>query len=157
MKPLSMTEIMAAFDPIDRPDVVEPQLGWVPWDDMDYLAWHHPKAPQVFMVVPLPERLVGLVFRQNAGARTGMCDLCHGIDRTDGATLATVESWTRPRTKYGLHVCRNFDCSDAARGHKWVYRMGETMSPGRRIERLQENLERFVRAVTGLKAPTPVR
>jgi hypothetical protein len=146
---------MDAFDPIDRPEVAAPDMTWVPWDDLDYFGWRHPTEPKAYMVVPLPERCVGLVLRMNHAARTGMCDLCYGIDRLDGATMAMVQSWERPRTSHGIHLCVGLDCSEAARGLKWVYRMGETISVGRRIERLQENVERFARSVTGLKAPAP--
>jgi hypothetical protein len=153
MQALSTPEIMAAFDPIDRPLVIEPPVAGVCWEDRDFLAWRHPGEPRLYLVASLPERLVGLVLRQAGPVRCGLCDLCYSIDRVDGTALVTVESWTRPRTKLGLHVCSNLECSDAVRGLKWVYRMGETIPVGRRVERLQNNLDRFVRTVAGL----PVR
>lgn len=150
MKAMSMDEILAAFDPIDRPDVVPPKLTWVAWDDLDYLSWQHPTDRKAYLVTQLPERSVGLVLRMPAGPHRGFCDLCFSIDRDHGTVLAMIDGWTRPRASIGLNICGNLDCSDAVRGMKYVYRMGETISVGRRVERLQENLDAFVRSVTGL-------
>lgn len=149
MQALTRQDIMAAFDAVDRPNVVEPALQWVAWNDLDYFSWRHPSEAKVFVVVPSPERLVGLVFRVMTGPTAGMCDLCYGIDRMNGSMMALTDCWRRPRRAIGLRVCSNFDCSDGARGLKWIYNMGETISAGRRVERLQENLAAFVRRVTG--------
>lgn len=151
MKAMTLDEVLAAFDPVDRPEVTEPQLHWVPWGELDYFAWRHPTEPKAFLVAQLPERSVGIVLKTSPVTRAGLCDLCYGIDRMGGTMMATAESWARPRTKHGVHMCASLDCSDSARGVKWVYRMGETIPVGRRVERLQENLEGFLRSVTGLR------
>ncbi len=150
MKKLTLQDVLDAFDPIDRPAVSAPDLAWVAWDDRDYLGWRHPSESKAFLVTALPERNVGLVLRLGSGMRRGMCDLCCGVDRDVGSVMAMVDTWARPRTAYGLNICGNFECSEGARGLKFIYRMGETIGAGRRIERLQENLEAFVRSVTGL-------
>lgn len=150
MQPLAVQDVVNAFDPIDRPEVVLPMLAGVRWDDLDYLGWRHPSEGKAYMVVPLKERLVGLVFQISQTTRSGMCDLCLGVDRESGAASVLVHSWAKPRIAYGITICSNLDCSDSARGYKWVYRMGETISTGRRIERLQENVGRFARRVSGV-------
>lgn len=150
MKMLSLQEVVDAFDPIDRPFVKEPNLSRVAWDDLDYLAWRHPSENKAYLVAALPERNVGLLLRLGAGFQRGMCDLCCGVDRDVGSVMALIDSWARPRAALGLNICGNFECSEGARGLKFVYRMGETITAGRRIERLQENLSAFLRQVTGL-------
>lgn len=150
MKKLSLVDIMDSFDPIDRSLVSVPDLTWVAWDELDYFAWRHTSENRAFLVTALPERNIGLVMRPTTARQRGMCDLCCGVDRDVGSMAVMVDSWQRPRTAYGLNICGNFDCGEGARGLKFVYRMGETIGPGRRIERLQENLEKFVRAVTAL-------
>lgn len=154
MQQLAVQDVMNAFDPIDRPDVQAPRLEGIRWDELDYLGWRHPGQDKAFMVVPLRERLVGLVFHISSSSRPGICDLCFGIDRECGAASVLVHTWAKPRIAYGITVCSNLDCSDSVRGYKWVYRMGETISAGRRIERLQENVTKFARLVAGLQEKT---
>lgn len=150
MQELTQAQIFEAFDAIDRPELSAPDLYSVPWSDLDYFAWAHPTERKQFLVVPLKERLVGLICRVNTAPHTGFCDFCFSVDRVFGTSTIMVDSWERPRSSLGLNVCSNFDCSDSVRGFKWVYRMGETIPAGRRIERLQENVSRFARRVTGL-------
>src|SRR5262249_2126753 len=145
--------IVAAFDPIDQPLVTLPAaLADAPWDDLDFLAWRVPGEARAFMVVPLPERPVGLVFRFAGGPRGGVCGLCHGIDREGRATVAVVDSGHRPRESLGVHVCAALDCSAGVRDLKFVYRLGETLPVGRRVERLQETVAAFARRVAGLES-----
>lgn len=150
MQALTRDDVFAAFDPIDRQELVEPNLSGVIWEDLDCFAWKDPAATKAFMVVPLRERHVGLVFRLSTTVRSGFCDFCYGIDRESGAVSAMVSGWVKPRTSFGIMVCAGFDCSHGVRGLKYVYNMGETISAGRRIERLQENLAKFARRVKGL-------
>jgi len=151
MKPMSLESILAAFDPIDREGVAPPDLRGTNWTEIDFLAWKGPHDPtKGYMVVDLPERPVGLLLRLHPSGRPGLCDLCHSIDRSSGASLAVVESWATPRMSCGIHICGDLDCSAAVRGLKCVYQLGETTPVGRRIERLQEHVERFARCATGL-------
>jgi hypothetical protein len=163
---MTADELLATFDAIDRPLVSLPEdlpqsLSAAKWVDLDYLSWRDPtNAQRFFLCVPLPERTVGLIFRVAAGAaghRGGLCDVCLAADRINGTTLATTESWTSPRTRHGLFVCADFDCNGSVRGLKWVDHMGETISTGQRIERMQRNLHAFVRRVTGLRAAAPAQ
>ena len=151
MQALTLESVKSAFDPIDRAELTLPNLEGVIWEERDYFAWKDPGASRAFMVVPLRERNVGLVFRLVSSAHAGFCDLCFGVDREAGAVAAMVSGWMKPRTSHGIMVCSNFDCSDGARGFKYIYGMGETISAGRRIERLQENIAKFARRVTSLE------
>ncbi len=152
MKAMTEDEIRQAFDVVDREGLTFPHLAEAQWGERDFLAWRHPSGGKAFLVVDLPERAVGLVLRFGASSNGAVCDLCCGVDRELGALLMLVETWAKPRTSHGLMICAGLDCGDSVRDKKWVYRMGETLPTGRRIERLQANLERFVREVSGVKA-----
>lgn len=149
MQSMTLSEVLAAFDPIDRADVTAPSLTGLIWDDLDFLGWRGANG-KGFLVVPLAERTVGLVLRMSEGAHPGVCDLCLSIDRESGAGSILVQSWAKPRISYGIAICASLECSQAVRGYKAVYRMGETIPVGRRIERLQENVVRFARLISGL-------
>ncbi len=152
MRPLSAEAVMAAFDAIDLPLVTKPDLTYVAWSELDYLVWQHPDGGLAYMVTTLPERPVGIVMRLSHTRGRTMCDLCYGVDRDAGTVMVMVDSWAKPRTAHGLCVCSDFECSAGARGLKYMYRMGETITVGRRVERLQQNVEAFARAITGLTA-----
>jgi hypothetical protein len=151
MQPLTPDAILDAFDAIDRPVVSLPDVTNATWSELDYLAWRHPTAAIAYMVVPLPERHVGMVLRLTETRRAAMCDLCYGYDREAGTMMAMVDNWERPRSAHGLCICSDFGCSEGVRGLKFMYRMGETIPVGRRIERLQAHLARFSRLITGLE------
>jgi hypothetical protein len=154
MRPLSLTDILGSFDAIDLPLVAAPSLDGVAWDELEFLAWKDPTGHRAYVCVPLPERLVGLVFRLYGGTRRagGLCDLCLGVERENGTTAAMVDGWLEPRAAFGLHVCSHFDCSRTVRRQKPMDRMSETIAAGHAAERLQQNVERFVRRVTGLRS-----
>lgn len=151
MKPMTPEQIALAFDPLDRELLIVPVLTDIVWDELDYFGWHDPGTGRAFLVTELPERTVGIAMKSHAAPHSGFCDLCFAVDKVSGARTVMAETWAKPRTSYGISVCANLDCSAGARGTKWVYQLEETISVGRRIERLQANLDRFVRAVTGIR------
>lgn len=150
MKPMTPEQVALAFDPLDRDLLVLPDLAAVAWDDLDYFGWHDPGTSRAYLVAELPERAVGIVMKSQAAPHQGFCDLCFSVDKEAGARTVMAETWAKPRTNFGISVCANLDCSAGARGTKWVYQLEETITTGRRIERLQANVDRFVRAVTGI-------
>jgi hypothetical protein len=154
MQEFSAERLINAFDPIDRDALEIPQLAGVEWGERDYFAWKDKGGHRTYLVTQLPERDVGIVFRTESSGRGGFCDLCMSADHRMGVVLATADSWEKPRRSHGIFVCANFDCSAAARGQRAADNFGETISRGRRIERLQLNLEGFVRSLTGLTKKT---
>jgi hypothetical protein len=154
MRAMTSAEVLAAFDPVDRDSLSPPPpLAGIAWEERDFLAWRDASGHVAYVVVPLAERDVGLVLKLGQTRGAGQCDLCFGIDREGGATLALAETWDNPRRKVGLHVCASLACSDGVRGRIWISSMGEVMPPGKRIERLQRNLEAFARRVAALPPP----
>lgn len=153
MRPFKLEEIKAAFAPFDRVAWVDPELSSIQWDDLDYIAWKHPDAGSYFVGVDSREKLYGMVFKMNAGAGNlrGQCDLCHASNNVQGIKLALVETQENPRRQLGIQVCADLACSERIRGLKAGVFMYETISVGKRIERLQLKLQRFARKVHGIE------
>ncbi len=149
MRPYLLDELKATFSHDERQEWVDPKN--INWEERDFLAWKHPQAGYYFVCVPSRERLYGMVFRMKAGAGNlfGQCDLCLASNDEQGVKLATVETVDNPRRQIGLHVCADLGCSERIRGLKAGLFMYETISIGKRIERLQMKMERFARKVHG--------
>ncbi len=156
MRSYTLEEIQASFAPYDRALWVNPEVKSLDWEDQDFLAWKHPEGGSYFVCVDTREKLYGMVFSMNAGAGNlrGQCDLCHASNNVQGIKLAMVETADNPRRKLGLQVCADLACSARIRGLERGVFMYETVSVGKRIERLQLRLERFARKVHGVKADT---
>lgn len=150
MKEMTAAQISRAFDALDREGLDLPDLSQVKWDELDYFGWHDPGKGRAYLVTSLAERDVGIVLKTSANPHRGLCDLCLSVDVESGTRMLMAETWKKPSTNLGIMMCANLDCSASARGLKWVYQMEETITIGRRIERLQENVAKFARAVTGL-------
>ena len=156
MRPMNKEEVVEAFDPVDRKQLsltaLVKAIDETCWNDLDYFSWQDESGIKSFVVMQLPERTVGLVFRYNRGqtVRGGVCSLCLTTSDVYGTRSAMVDSWDRPRRSYGIHVCSHFDCSKAVREIRPAGFMMETLAVGHRVERLQQKLERFVRKVTNL-------
>ena len=149
MNKYSLEQIKEAFIPDDRRDWVDPKLERLVWDELDVLAWKHPKGGNYFACIEDNGQLYGMIFQMNAGAgRAGAsCDLCYGTNDESGVKSAFIELVDNPRRKLGIHVCSDLACSQRVRGEAPAVFMYETISTGRRIERLQEKLGRFAQKV----------
>lgn len=154
MRPYTLEEIKSAFAPYDRAIWVDPDLKSISWEDQDFLAWKHPEAGSYYVCVDSREKLYGMVFKMNAGAGNlrGQCDLCHASNNIQGIKLALVETQDNPRRQLGVQVCADLACSERIRGLKAGIFMYETISVGKRIERLQMKIERFARKVHGVES-----
>lgn len=143
-------QIKAGFSVEEQQDWCDPPEE-VDWQDSDFLAWKHPRGGSWFVLMPLGEGWQGMVFQMNAGAGTagGPCQLCLATGPEPGTKAALVETWSNPRRKLGLHVCADMGCSQRVRGLRPGRFMSETLSAGRRIERLQMRLAGFAAKVSG--------
>lgn len=149
MRPYTLEELKSTFSYEELQQWVDPRE--VDWAENDFLAWKHPQAGNYFVCVPTREKLYGMVFRMNAGAGNmqGQCELCFASNTDQGVKLATVETQDNPRRQIGFHVCSDMACSERIRGLRAGLFMYETISVGKRIERLQGKIERFARRVSG--------
>jgi len=151
MRKLDRSLVREAFAVHDRMDWQEPDLEMFPWDDHDVLAWRHPVGGSYYVCIPTRDGAVGAIFEMNAGAGNfaGSCDICHAQNHDVGVKPALIETHANPRRKIGFPVCADLGCSLRIRGLRAAHFPYETISVGRRIERMQEKLGRIVERIRG--------
>ncbi|MDQ0962560.1 hypothetical protein QFZ66_006438 [Streptomyces sp. B4I13] len=163
MKPLTEAEIRAAFVNCSKGEAkrlsVPRDLADRPWDDLDYLGWRDPQAPdRAYLAVELDGRLKALALRTSAGgpgqARRSMCRLCL-TTHSGGVSLMVAPKAGRAGQQgnsVGAYICSDLACSLYVRGKRDAGvggRLHETITLEERIERTVAHLAAFVAKVTG--------
>ncbi|MEU8819920.1 FBP domain-containing protein [Actinoplanes sp. NPDC048796] len=154
MKPLTEQEIRAAFVNCSKGEAtrlyVPRDLSDQPWEELDYLGWRDPRAPQRAYLVAGDQALV--LRTPSAGAermRRSMCSMC------TVSPLAGVSLMVAPRAgaagkrgdSVGSYFCNDFGCSLYLRGKRDPGpggRLPETISLEDKVERLATNLTAFL-------------
>lgn len=161
MQPLEPSEIRSSFRNCSKDVATRLPLPVAPsttvWESLDYLGWSDPGAPNAaYLVAPWRGETVGLVLRLStdgpATRRQNMCSLCTTVHSgTDVALMVAARPGAAGRNgnTVGTYLCRDLDCSLYARRRKKPARLqpAETLSEERRVERLQGNLDQFIRRV----------
>lgn len=160
MKALSEDEIRRSFVNCSRGAAqranLPPDLDDLPWADLDFLGWVDPKAPQLaYAVVPRGDELVGIQLRRNSSSsgRTRMCSLCCTVHPSNGVSLMVANKAGkagRDGNTVGVDVCSSLRCSEYVHGltpAPVVSLLEETMSIEQRVERLEQNLDAFIRRI----------
>ena len=164
MKPVTERDIRASFVNCSRGEARRLNLpaGFddLPWDDLDFLGWRDPRAPErAYLAVERDGRLVGIALRAVSGASRGftarsMCSLCLTI-RTGGAVALMTARRTgeagRRGDSVGQYFCGDLDCSLYVRGRKQSVAGGdleESLTLEDKIARIEANLSAFVDKVT---------
>ncbi|MEV4384694.1 FBP domain-containing protein [Micromonospora sp. NPDC049580] len=128
-----------------------------PWDDLDFLGWRDPAAPQrAYLIAETDDGPVGVALRvapqQTGSTRRSMCSLCLTTHTGDGVSLMTARKAGREGRQgnsVGAYVCSDLACSLYLRGRKHAGpRMHETLSVEEKIERTRTTLAAFLRKVT---------
>lgn len=151
MQKYSTQTIKNSFSAHDVQDRwLAPDLNQIYWEDLDFLAWKHSDGGHYYACFETSKGLHGVIFQMNPGngRSGGHCDLCLASNHDVGVKAAFVEIDANPRFKIGLHVCGDLACSARVRGQQAGYFMYETISVGRRIERLQSRLQRLLRRIS---------
>lgn len=156
MTPLDADEIRASFVNCSQGEARRaalPDLGRVPWDDLDFLGWPDPSGSQrAHLVLRRDDHLVGLALRQASGggaARAVMCQLCltaHSGSAVAGTVARRAGRAGRKGDSTGMYICRDLACSLYVRGKRVPDAVGmrETLSRDDAVQRLRRNLEVFV-------------
>ncbi|WP_432118157.1 FBP domain-containing protein [Streptomyces sp. bgisy032] len=152
MRPLTEQDIRASFINCSKGEAkrlaVPRDLAERPWEDLDFLGWRDPGAPdRSYLVTGRDGRLVGVAMRFQAAQRgflhRSMCSLCLTTHPRGGVSLMTARkagAAGREGNSVGAYMCTDLACSLYVRGKK----LPET---GARFEEsltLQEQIDRSV-------------
>ncbi|WP_328315819.1 FBP domain-containing protein [Streptomyces sp. NBC_00388] len=163
MRHLSETDIRASFVNCSKGEAkrlnVPRDLEELPWDDLDYLGWRDPGAPdRAYIVAEQGDRLLGLVLRAPTASSRGftsrsMCSLCVTTHTSGGVALMTARrpgEAGRQGNTVGQYLCTDLACSLYIRGKKqagtgWGYE--ETLSLEEKTARTRNNVLAFIQMV----------
>ncbi|MFC4909649.1 FBP domain-containing protein [Actinomadura gamaensis] len=156
MNPLTEHDIRTSFVNCSKGEAKRLHLprdfADLPWDDLDFLGWRDPAAPdRAYLVAEHGGRLVGLALRATAGASRGftsrsMCSLCLTTRTGGGVALLTARRTGeegRQGNSVGRYMCSDLACSLFVRGRKEsasAREMDETLTLDEKIARTRANL-----------------
>lgn len=158
MKPLTEHDIRASFVNSTKGEAkrmhVPKDLAERPWDDLDFLGWRDPAAPdRSYLVAELDGRLVGIALRRatKAGhARKTMCAWCLTTHQGDGVSLMTARKAGKSGqlgNSVGAYVCADLQCSLYLRGKKSAgpgSRFKESLTLDGQVERMLSGVSAFL-------------
>ncbi|TDC59170.1 FBP domain-containing protein [Actinomadura sp. GC306] len=168
MEPVTERDLRASFVNCSRGEArrltLPRDFADTPWDDLDFLGWRDPRAPERAYLAAYPAagrggRLVGLALRAAPGGARGftarsMCSLCL-TTRTGGAVSLMTARRTgeagRHGDSVGRYLCGDLDCSLYVRGRKRSVAGGEleeSLPVAEKVARVRANLDAFLDAVT---------
>jgi hypothetical protein len=162
MKALTEQEIRTAFVNCTKGEAkrlsVPRDLGDRPWDDLDFLGWRDPQAPdRAYLATELDGRLVALALRSPSPSsrqpRLSMCSMCM-TTHTGGVSLmvaAKAGKAGQQGNTVGAYMCGDLACPLYVRGKKHAgtgTQLPETLTQEEKIQRTVANLAAFIARVT---------
>ncbi|QQM40062.1 FBP domain-containing protein [Streptomyces liliifuscus] len=162
MKPLTEQEIRTAFVNCTKGEAkrlsVPRDLAEQPWDELDFLGWRDPRAPdRAYLATELDGRPVALALRGTGGAswqtRRSMCSICL-TTHTGGVSLmvaAKAGKAGQQGNSVGAYMCSDLACPLYVRGRKDAgvgARLPESLTLEEKIRRTVANLGAFIAKVT---------
>ncbi|MEV7343493.1 FBP domain-containing protein [Streptomyces sp. NPDC093544] len=130
-------------------------LGERPWDDLDFLGWRDPGAPdRSYLVTERAGDLVGVTLRFPSSRRgflhRSMCSLCLTTHPGNGVSLMTARKTGaagREGNSIGIYMCADLACSLYVRGKKALEsgsRFEESLTVEQQIARMVGNVSAFL-------------
>jgi hypothetical protein len=162
MKPLTEHEIRTAFVNCSKGEAkrlsVPRDLAERPWDDLDYLGWRDPGAPErAYVVTEFAGRPTALALRCPSPAswqtRRSMCSVCV-TTHTGGVSLMVAPKAGKAGQQgnsVGAYICSDLACSLYVRGKKDAgvgSRLHESLTLEEKIQRTVANMAAFIAKVT---------
>ncbi|MFE2493363.1 FBP domain-containing protein [Streptomyces scopuliridis] len=162
MKPLAEQEIRTAFVNCTKGEAkrltVPRDLAEQCWDDLDFLGWRDPQAPdRAYLVTELDGRPVGVQLRSSGGGswqmRRSMCSVCV-TTHTGGVSLMVAPRSGKAGQQgnsVGVYMCSDLACSLYVRGKKDAgigARLHESLTMEEKVQRTVANLAAFIAKVT---------
>ncbi|MER7673222.1 FBP domain-containing protein [Kitasatospora sp. NPDC096128] len=160
MKPMTEQEIRSAFVNCSKGEAkrlhVPRDLTELAWDDLDFLGWRDPQAPdRAYLAAELDGRTVAVALRSSSAAswqaRRSICSLC--VTTHSGGVSLLVAPLAGKAGKQGnsvgAYMCTDLACSLYVRGKREVgVRLHESLTVEEKIRRTVANLAAFVAKVT---------
>ncbi|MFD9439024.1 FBP domain-containing protein [Streptomyces sp. NPDC060006] len=159
MRPLTEQDIRGSFVNCSKGEAkrlaVPRDLEERPWDDLDFLGWRDPGAPdRSYLVTERSGRLVGVALRfpsrQRGFLHRSMCSLCLTTHPGNGVSLMTarkVGTAGREGNSVGVYMCADLACSLYVRGKKLPgpgSRFEESLTVEEQIDRTTGHLSAFL-------------
>ncbi|CAL9599457.1 hypothetical protein SUDANB58_05407 [Streptomyces sp. enrichment culture] len=159
MRPLTEQDIRSSFVNCSKGEArrlaVPRDLAERPWEDLDFLGWRDPGAPdRTHLVTEREGRLVGVAMRFQPARRgflqRSLCSLCLTSHPRGGVSLMTARkagAAGREGNSVGLYMCTDLACSLYVRGKKVPEtgaRFEESLTLEEQIARTTGNLHAFL-------------
>ena len=160
MQPLTEKDIRGSFVNCSKGEAqrmaVPRDLAELGWEDLDFLGWRDPGAPErAYLVAAREHGLTGVALRAAPGGRRGftsrsMCSLCLTTRTAGGVTLMTARRAGpagRQGNSVGQYLCTDLACSLYARGLRAPAAgadLDESLAPADKIARMLANLDVFL-------------
>ncbi|MFE2536584.1 FBP domain-containing protein [Streptomyces sp. NPDC059371] len=159
MRPLTEQDIRTSFINCSRGEakrLATPRdLDERPWDELDFLGWRDPGAPdRGFLVTERDGGFLGVTLRLPSSRRglphRSLCSLCLTTHPGDGVSLMTARkagAAGREGNSVGIYVCADLACSLYVRGKKDLRtgsRFEETLTTEQQIARTVGHLSAFL-------------
>jgi len=162
VEPLTEQEIRAAFVNCSKGEAkrlhVPRDLAGQPWDDLDFLGWRDPQAPdRAYLAADLGAGPVAITLRTPAAVpgqrRANMCSICM-TTHVGGVTLMVAPRAGKAGQQgnsVGAYLCGDLACSLYTRGKKFTVastRLPERLTLAEQIKRNVASLAAFLAKVT---------
>ncbi|MBG0850736.1 FBP domain-containing protein [Streptomyces spinoverrucosus] len=159
MKPLTEQDIRSSFINCSKGEAkrlaVPRDLAERPWDDLDFLGWRDPGAPdRSYLVAEREGRPMGVTLRfpppQRGYLHSSLCSLCLTGHPRGGVALMTARkagAAGREGNSVGVYMCADLACSLYVRGKKISEsgaRFEESLTLEEQISRTTGNLFAFL-------------
>ncbi|MFF4817755.1 FBP domain-containing protein [Kitasatospora sp. NPDC001309] len=160
MQPMTEPQIRSAFLNCSKGEAkrlhVPRNLSELDWDDLDFLGWRDPQAPdRAYLAAELDGRTVAIALRSSGAAswqaRRSICSLC--VTTHSGGVSLLVAPLAGKAGKQGnsvgAYMCTDLACSLYVRGKRDVgVKLHESLTTEEKIRRTVANLAAFVAKVT---------
>ncbi|MGW4958375.1 FBP domain-containing protein [Nonomuraea sp. NPDC004186] len=163
MRPVTERDIRASFINCSKGETqrlsMPRDFTQSPWEDLDFLGWRDPGAPErAYLVAERESSFVGIALRVTSGSSRGftsrsMCSLCLTMHTSGGVALMTARRTGeagRQGNSVGQYLCTDLDCSLYVRGKKKAAGDGaidESLSLPEKVARTRANLFAFLAKV----------
>ncbi|MEU5340134.1 FBP domain-containing protein [Streptomyces sp. NPDC020766] len=159
MRPLTEQDIRTCFINCSKGEAkrlpIPRDLAERPWDDLDFLGWRDPGAPdRSYLVTERADRLTGVTLRfpsrQRGFLHRSMCSVCLTTHPGNGVSLMTARKTGpagREGNSVGIYMCADLACSLYLRGRKQLdsgSRIEESLTLDQQIARATGHLSAFL-------------